>query len=119
MNIPDHADQQKQIDQHKTNELKEKWRKHFEKQEQTAVEEACMHNVAGVAGIAWIPTYPYDPLRREKGTGKLLGKYVLNVRRLDRMVNNNYATCPLFEVHPDTAWVEDNILPEFLATAQN
>ena len=34
------------------------------------------------------------------------------------MVNNDYANCPTFEVHPDTAWVEDNILPEYLATAQ-
>ena len=53
MGIPDYQDQQKQIAQHKTDELQQVWRKHFAKQEQAAVEEACMHNVAGVAGIAW------------------------------------------------------------------
>ena len=118
MEIPDRANQKKQIQQHKTNEMRQKWRKHFEKLENTAYEEACMHNVADVAGIAWIPANPFRPLLKDQNTGKLLGKYVLQVQRLDKMVNNDYATCPTFKVHPDTAWVEDIFNPEYLATAQ-
>ena len=71
--------------------MQEKWCQHFAKQEQSAYEEACMHNVAGVAGIAWIPTNPYRPLLKDQNTGKLLGKYVLQVQKLDKMVNNDYA----------------------------
>ena len=33
-------------------------------------------------------------------------------------MNDDYANCPTFEVHPDTDWVEKNIKAPFLATAQ-
>ena len=51
-------------------------------------------------------------------TNKLLGKYVFKVQALDKMVNNDLATCPTFEVYLDADWVENNIEAQYLATAQ-
>ena len=109
---------QKTINQHKDLAAKKQWRKHFRKKEQTALEEACMHNVAGVSEIAWIPAGLNNPFQKDKSTEKLLGKYVFKVWKLDQMINNDYANCPTFEVHPNSSWVESSILPQYLATAQ-
>ena len=77
-----------------------------------------MHNVGGVASICWIPADVNHPSKKDPVTGKLRGKYVFKVRALDRMVNNDYASCPTFEVHPDMWWVEENVQAQYLATAQ-
>ena len=34
------------------------------------------------------------------------------------MVNNDYANCPTFELHPDSNWVEKNILPKYIVAIQ-
>jgi len=98
-------------------EERAEWQKFLKKKEQAAYEEACMHNIGGVSDLAWIPADLNDPFKKD-AEGKLLGKYVFKVRKLDELVNNDYVNCPTFEVHPDAAWVEKNILPEYVATAQ-
>ena len=77
-----------------------------------------MHNVAGVSEVAWVPADLNRPFQKDPDTDKLLGRYVFKVWKLDMMVNNDYASCNTFEVHPDTDWVEKNIAAQYLATAQ-
>ena len=55
LELPSRQQQKKQIDQHEDPAAKDMWRKHFAKKEQTIYKEACMHNVGGVASVAWIP----------------------------------------------------------------
>ena len=118
LELPDSKNQQRKIDQANSAEAKQKWAKHFAIKERSALEEACMHHVAGVAEIGWIPANLFNCFQKEPGTNKLLGKYVLKVQKLDKLKDEDYANCPTFEVHPDTKWVEDNIKPQYLATAQ-
>ena len=118
LGVPDKKHQKKQIAQHQDPAAKEAWSKHFAKQEQTAYQEACMHNVAGVSEVAWVPADLNCPFQKDPDTDKLLGRYVFKVQKLDMMVNNDYASCDTFEVHPDTDWVEKNTSAQYLATAQ-
>src|SRR5687768_9319166 len=75
LKIPIRQEQEKTIAQHKDPAAKAKWRKHFAKKEQTVYEEACMHNVGGVASVCWIPADPNHPSKKDPVTGKLHGKY--------------------------------------------
>ena len=79
LKIPSHQEQQKTLAQHKDPAAKDKWKKHFAKKEQTCYEEACMHNVGGIASVCWIPTDPNHPDKKDPVTGKLRGKYVFKV----------------------------------------
>ena len=65
-----------------------------------------MHHVGGVAKMAWIPADLNNPFLMDSDGDRLLGRYVFKVRDLAKLVNNNYANCPTFEVHPDSNWVE-------------
>ena len=98
--------------------MKIKWQKHYDAQQNKAIKEACLHHVAGVKELAWVPADYTKPRQVDPTTKKLLGKYVLNVHKLNLRDDGDLNTVPTFEVHPDSSWVEDNFDPYYLATAQ-
>src|SRR5437763_1759369 len=82
------------------------------KNKQRAKQEACLYHAGGVAEIAWIPEDTDHPTCKDPATKKLLGKYALKNCHLDQAPpDGSVANLPLFEVHPDSDWVEKNFKP--------
>ena len=121
INVPNQKEIDAQLRHVKDPDQRQIWQKHYEARQNKAIKEACLHHVAGVKELAWVPADYTKPRQVDPNTKKLLGKYVLNVRKLnlrdddDQLDLNNI---PTFEVHPDSFWVEDNFDPYYLATAQ-
>src|SRR5687768_731668 len=44
--------------------------------------------------------------KRIQSQGNCGANMFFKVQALDKLVYNNYAICTIFEVHPDTVWVE-------------
>ncbi len=104
------VDDQERIDEEinaeEDEDMKQKLIKHYEKQNTTAIKEACLHHVGGVKEVAWIPANTQHPSFVDSETKCLLGKYVLKVWRLDLQDDRGIDAVPTFEVHPDLAWVK-------------
>ena len=118
MKVPSQRQYERQLNLIRDPDLKKEWSKFYKKAKNAANIEAILHNTAGVAQLAWVPSDPNNPTLVDPRTKKLLGKYVLKVRRLDQMVDNNINNAPTIEVHPDSGWVEENFKPEILGSAQ-
>ena len=118
LNVADQEQIDKQISLEPTEEMKHKWVKYFERQNTSVIKEACLHHVGGVKGIKWIPEDTRRPRLVDPVTKRLLGKYVLEVRRLDLRDDGDPDEVPTFELYPASDWVEKHIQSYYLATAQ-
>ena len=73
LEVPNQNCMHKQLAKVKDPEERAAWQKFLKKKEQTAYEEACMHNIAGVAGIVWIPANLDDASATNAKTKKIAG----------------------------------------------
>ena len=117
LKVPSQRQYERQLSLIRDPDLKEKWSKFYKKVKNAANIEAILHNTAGVAQLAWVPSNPNNPALVDPRTMKLLGKYVLKVRCLDQVVDDNIDNAPTIDVYPDSGWVEKNFKPEILGTA--
>ena len=118
LNVASQKEIDVQLKQVKDPDMKLKWQKHFDAQQNKAIKEACLHHVAGVKELAWVPVDCRNPRLIDPTTKRLLGTYVLNVCKLNLRDDGDSDNVPTFEVHPDSSWVEQNFDPYYLATAQ-
>ena len=79
LKVPTQRQFERQLNIIRDPDLKEKWRNFYIKAKNAANLEAILHNTAGVAQLAWLPSDPNNPTLVDSKTQKLLGKYVLKV----------------------------------------
>ena len=109
---------QRQFNKIKDPKLRKDWADFYENINKAANIEACLHQTAGVTQLAWMPADKSDPNAVDPVSHKLLGKYVLKVRRLDEVADDNFDDAPTLEIYPDSWWVEQEFDPKILGTAQ-